>query len=240
MALSFLQFSRLSPRERMLRGLSGQLSPTFGLEVGAPRGQLGIIPLRGLGRDGAFGMFGEEAITAIAPATALLAPVAPSTSTVFATPLAPSTTISSYTSLPSSPLVRSSENTAAPASVSAPASAPVSIGPASTQSIQSGREDLDYSGLRPGQKVEGDVYQVTEYEDDQTRSGQEVISYEGDEGATEVYDRDTFEEKMKPIKRIATRTDALKTTLTTGWVPWAIGGVALAGVAFWLNKSKRK
>ena len=73
MALSFLQFSRLSPRERMLRGLSGQLSPTFGLEVGAPRGQLGIIPLRGLGRDGAFGMFGEEAITAIAPATALLA-----------------------------------------------------------------------------------------------------------------------------------------------------------------------
>lgn len=70
MSLSFFDFSRLSPRERMRRGLAGQLSPTFGLDVETPRGQLGMIPLRGLG----FSQLGEiittiDAVTGVVTKT---------------------------------------------------------------------------------------------------------------------------------------------------------------------------
>ena len=169
---SFLDFSRLTPRERMLAGLRGQLSPTFGLEVGSPRAQLGVIPLAGLGRDGRFGALGASyADFGLTP---------PGSTTV----LDPTTTTSLPILSPLSPLapIATVQPTSSPllTPLSQPKPSLAVIAPEEPESVQAtsddeepggGTPDVDRDGYDPGsyaagEDVEGDPYQVKDYDSD--------------------------------------------------------------------------
>lgn len=260
--LSFLQFSRMSPRERMLRGLQGQLSPTFGLEVGAPRAQLGIIPMAGLGLWRPAPTVDATGVT-VAPTVVqpesggTYTPGSTPTATVYTAPTTTYATVAvqaptireapTYTP----PTATVANQPTAPAIImpdAAPADAPPSENPPMVDpSIQSdARDDYDPNSYASGTADDTQVDQYGDYDPDgntQDAWGEESSGGGGTSpGARSdvVYDHDTMA-NQGAIKKVATKTEAMvqsaKGTVAQYW-PWILGGGVLLGAAFLMGRRK--
>ena len=236
MTMSFLQFSQLTPRERMLVGLRGNLSPTFGLEVGSPRGQLGVIPMAGLGLwrpSGDATVVQEGAVVA----SAVAAP------TVYTAPTTSYVTVDSpLVKLPTSP-VNTSALTQPEPSVQVPveddtgqsaSGDPVDDGGGDPSS---GRDELDPGSYAAGTaddreaEFDGDRY-------DSDGNKQDAWGEGGSDGSAGPFNHDTYNEQHNAIKKPATKAQAMLQTATSYW-PWIAGGGALLGLAFFLGRKKR-
>ena len=234
--LSFAGFARLTQREKMLRALAGNGAATFGLEVGSPRGQLGIIPMRGLG------LLSQEltkvntsltppvttqvtytATAPVSPTMAVLTPMIREAATVVSVAPPPDPTVTS--TLPPTSSLRTV------------------LAPAPESSTPSGREELDYSTLGPGEEVEGEENQFTEYEEDIGSGQQEYASYQGDGGGgdssagittTEIAGRTRIK---TPISKAQAAVEAAKRNAST-YAPWILGGLGVAAAFYFLGKKR--
>lgn len=262
--LSFLQFSRMTPRERMLRGIQGQLSPTFGLEVGAPRAQLGVIPLRGLGlwrpsedataefnpgqtslpssgsivapESGIVSAGGEQTVNVYSAPAPTLVPM--STATVTTDPI---TSAPSYTELnrtaggPSSYADAPVEQQVSDDGDYAPSENPPMV---EGGSQSDSRDDYDPSSYASGTDDDTQVDQYTDYDSDGNK--QDAWGEGGGSWGSNAQDHDTMANKGA-IKKVATKTEAaiqqVKTTAVQYW-PWILGGGVLLGAAFLMGRRK--
>lgn len=208
---SFLDFSRMTPRERMLAGLRGQLSPTFGLEVGSPRAQLGVIPLAGLGR-------GTLLSTREPP---------PDGSTLDTRQLV--TTIATRPAEPVASIPRT------PPPEPEPTPAPAPSGGTQPES----RDDYEYDASS-GKRVAQEDFDELEYSEEdpwgQAYGGDEDGEYSyADYGEAQAFDVDV--ERTRRIKSPATGAQMFWQKASP-YLPWVLGGGALVGLAYILGKRK--